>query len=227
MGSSRTHRQLVATICKAASVRALLPNYRLAPEHRYPAGIDDACAVYAQLLRQGVDSKKIVLAGDSAGGGLAVATALTLRDGGGPVPAALVLLSPWLDLSGSGASITSRAGLDPLFRGEDMPIVAREYCSPDAVREPLVSPVYADASGLPPAFIQVGDLEILLTDSTRFADAISAAGGKVTLQVWPEMWHVFQFFVGRMPEADRATRDIAAYVRRVFALSPIKQASAR
>jgi len=128
------------------------------------------------------------------------------------------LLSPWLDLSASGNSVQSRAEQDPLFRGEDLPVVAREYCKPDAVREPLVSPVFADASGLPPVFIQVGDHEILLNDSTRFADAISAAGGKVTLQVWPEMSHVFQFFVGRMPEADRAIADIVAYIRKVFSL---------
>ncbi len=220
MGSSKTHRQMVATIAKAAGVRAILPNYRLAPENPFPDGIDDACAVYKQLLQQGIEPDEIVIAGDSAGGGLTVATALKLRHDGVPLPAALVLLSPWLDLSASGESVKSRAKLDPLFRAEDMPIVAEFYCSADAVREPLVSPVFANVSGLPPAFIQVGDHEILLSDSTRFADKLTAAGINVTLQVWPDMWHVFQFFGSKMPESEAALVDIARFLRRTLRVAP-------
>jgi epsilon-lactone hydrolase len=217
MGSSKTHRHMVATIAKAAGIRAVLPNYRLAPEHPFPQGIDDACAVYRQLLEQGIEPAQIVIAGDSAGGGLTTATALKLRDAGDPLPAALVLLSPWLDLSASGESIRSRARLDPLFRPADMPAVAEYYCAAGSVRDPLVSPVFADARGLPSVFIQVGDHEILLSDSTRFADALSEAGSPVTLQVWPGMWHVFQFFGGKMPEADRALADIASFLKKTLA----------
>jgi len=126
----------------------------------------------------------------------------------------LVLLSPWLDLAGRGDSMQTRAGVDPLFRPADMPAAAAHYCNSERWRDPLVSPVYADLHGLPPVFIQVGDHEILLSDATRFSDAVSNAGGAVTLQIWPGMWHVFQFFVGRMPESARAIADIAGFIGR-------------
>jgi monoterpene epsilon-lactone hydrolase len=213
LGSSKTHRTMVSHIAKQAGVRAILPNYRLGPEDPFPAGLDDCLAVYRQLLVSGVSPKHIVVGGDSAGGGMAMATLLSLKDAGDPMPAAACLLSPWLDLTGEGESRKTRAELDPWFRTEDMPKVTAHYCLKDQLRDPLVSPVYGNVRGLPPIFIQVGDHEVLLSDSTRIAEKISSAGGKVTLQIWPEMWHVFQYFVGKMPESKRAIRQIGAFLR--------------
>lgn len=213
MGSSKTHRAMVSHIATRSGMRALLPNYRLAPEHRFPAGLEDCVIVYRQLLANDIDPTQIVIAGDSAGGGMSVATLLSLRDAGDPLPSAAVLLSPWLDLAGAGESAVSRADHDPWFNAEDMPQGSALYCDPEQFHDPLVSPVYADVHGLPPMLIQVGDHEILLSDATRMADKLSAAGGEVTLQVWPDMWHVFQYFIGRMPESKRAIRHIARYLR--------------
>ena len=158
----------------------------------------------------------MAIGGDSAGGNLAMATLLALRDAGDPLPATCFLLSPWLDLAVKGESHETRAEQDPWFRPEDMPEVIRKYCSEYDLKNPLVSPVYADASDLPPTLIQVGDHEILLSDSTRLADNIEKAGGEVTLQIWPEMWHVFQFFIGQMPESKKAIKRIAEYLRLQF-----------
>ena len=128
-----------------------------------------------------------------------------------------MLISPWLDLTGRGDSIRSRADEDPLFDGKDMPRAASHYAPADELENPLISPVYADVHGLPPTLIQVGDHEILLSDSTRIAEKMTAEEVQVTLQVWPHMWHVFQYFVGRMPESERAIADIATYLRARFA----------
>lgn len=144
---------------------------------------------------------------------MSMATLLSLREAGDDLPGAAVLLSPWLDLTASGESAISRATLDPWFKAADMQVVARRYCPEGDLHDPLLSPVNADASGLPAMLIQVGDHEILLSDSTRLADNISASGGQVTLQVWPQMWHVFQFFIKMMPESRRAITDIAQFIR--------------
>lgn len=214
MGNCTTHRQLVSYMARKSHVPALMVEYRLAPEHPYPAAVEDSVSAYHALLEQGYDAADILVAGDSAGGGLAMALLLSLRDAGQALPAGCVLFSPWLDLTCSGESITTRASRDPWFNGEDMPIVAAYYCKQDELALPLVSPVFADVSGLPPTFIQVGDDEILLSDSTRIAAKLEQAGCDVTLEVWPRMWHVFQIFVHQMPESREAIERIVPFIRK-------------
>ena len=217
VGGCDMYRQMVSHMARAGRIQALLPEYRLSPEHKYPAAIDDAVGIYRTLLQQGIKPESIIFVGDSAGGGLAVATLLALSDAGDLLPAAAVLLSPFLDVSGSGESMQSRAMQDPWFHAEDISTIADYYCAAEQRREPLVSPVFADVGGLPPLYIQVGDDEILLSDSERIAQKIKVAGGEVELEVWPEMWHVFQMFIGKMPESGRAIRKIGDYVRGRFA----------
>lgn len=220
MGNCATHRQLVSYLAKYSGIKALLPEYRLAPEHPFPAAIDDAVGLYRSLLADGYAAGNIVIAGDSAGGGLTTATLLSLRDARDPLPAAACLLSPWLDLTATGESMTTRAKKDPWFQPEDMPIVAAYYCREDQLRNPLVSPVFADLSGLPPLYIQVGEDEILLSDSTRAADKVKAAGGEVEIEIWPGMWHVFQAFLVQVPESKKAVKKIGAYVRKALKVAP-------
>ncbi|MCG8434022.1 MAG: alpha/beta hydrolase, partial [Gammaproteobacteria bacterium] len=224
MGNCATHRQLVSYLSRACNVRAVLPEYRLAPEHPYPAAIDDALSAYRALRDEGYGPGDIFVAGDSAGGGLTMALLLSLRDAGEPMPAGALLLSPWLDLTASGESMVTRADRDPWFKPGDMSVIAAYYCKVDEFREPRVSPVFADVSGLPPIFIQVGDDEILLSDSKRMASKLEAAGSEVTLEIWPEMWHVFQVFVHQMPESREALRQTAPFVREKLGLKALSEA---
>lgn len=218
MGSPSTHRRLVSFIARAAGMRAILPEYRLAPENRFPAALEDSLRVWRALLRGGASPQDIAIGGDSAGGNLTMATLLSLRDAGEPLPAACFLMSPWLDLAGDGESHSTRSKFDPWFKSEYLPVVVSRFCDEEQIRYPLVSPVMADASELPPILIQVGDHEILLSDSTRLADNIKAAGGRVDLHIWPNMWHLFQFFVGQMPESRKAVEDIARFLRSEFGI---------
>ena len=216
MGSSATHRRLISFIARAAGMRAVSPDYRLAPEHRYPSQLEDSMRVWRALLRGGLDPAQMAIGGDSAGGNLSVATMLSLRDAGEALPAACILLSPWLDLVGDGESHRTRSDYDPWFRPDKMADAVAHFCDPEKAQDPMISAVRADASGLPPTLIQVGDHEILLSDSTRFADNMRAAGGRVDLHIWPDMWHVFQYFIGLMPESVKAIDDIGRFLRSEF-----------
>jgi acetyl esterase/lipase len=218
VGSIASHRKLVGHLAKAAGVRALSVEYRLAPEHPFPAGLDDAVTAFSWLLESGYGASHIGVGGDSAGGGLALATALALRERGLPAPGALVLLSPWTDLASTGASIEGNVGKDLMLRrieGDDPGI--GWYVGDNDVKNPLISPLYADFAGLPPLIVHVGGSELLLDDSTRLAERASAAGCEVTIEVWPEMQHVFQIAAGNVPESDSSVAKLGAWLSNTLA----------
>ena len=191
LGSCASHRAWVSHIAHAAHARVLLLDYRLAPEHPFPAAVDDAVAAYRWLLAEGVDPHNLVIAGDSAGGGLALAVLLTVRNAGDPLPAAAALISPWTDLAMTGKSMKTRAWADPMLKPTAFAAVVQHYCGEPSSQHPLISPLYADLHGLPPMLIHVGNCEVLLDDSTRLAERARTAGVETTINVWGGMWHVF------------------------------------
>ena len=213
MGSCASHRALTSRIASACGVSAVLPEYRLAPEHPFPAALEDGVAAYRALLDEGLSPENIVMVGDSAGGGLTLTTLVALRDAGVPLPAAAVLLSPFTDLTSSGESLESRAALDPWLSPALLDPVIAHYVGDLDRRDPRVSPLFADLRGLPPMLVHVGDHEILLSDSTRLAERARAAGVDVELEIWPEVWHVWHLFAPALPDANDALAKIGAYVR--------------
>ncbi|MCU1430460.1 MAG: Alpha/beta hydrolase fold-3 domain protein, partial [Actinomycetia bacterium] len=213
IGSIRTHRALAARISRATRLEVLLIDYRLAPEHPHPAAVTDAARAYDFLIASGIPANRIVIAGDSAGGGLTFATLLALRDNNTPLPAAGVAISPWTDLECNSETFTTRAELDPMCTAVGLKQMADWFLDGGNAREPLASPLHADFADLPPMLIHVGDHEVLLDDSVRIAERARAAGVDVTLEVWPEMIHVWHAFAGMVPEADEAISRIAAFLR--------------
>src|SRR3990172_5975817 len=200
IGSINSHREMVSRIARASGARALAIDYRLAPEHPFPAAVEDATKAYRWLLKQGIGPEKIVVAGDSAGGGLTVATLLALRDAGDPLPAAAVCVSPWTDLEITGETMVTKADVDPMIRPQDAKSGAERYHGKTDPSHPLISPINADLSGLPPLLIQVGTSEVLLSDSTRLAERAKAAGVDVTLEEGGGRIHVWHFFAFMLPE---------------------------
>ena len=211
VGSTVPYRRLCASLSQSAKARVLIPEYRLAPEHPFPAGLEDAVAAYNWLLVQGVDAKNIVIAGDSAGGGLSLATILSLRDAGQPLPAGLVCISPWADLTQSGKSHHTNAKSEVILLTESLDLWASAYADESELRNPLVSPVFADFSGFPPLLIQAGSDEILLDDSIQLAEKAKAAGVDVTLSIYEGMWHVWHT-VEPLRECREAFEEIGAFV---------------
>ncbi len=211
-GSCRTHRAMVSRLACAAQMRGLLLDYRLAPEHPFPAAVEDALATYRWLIQNGLNPRQMVIAGDSAGGGLTLATLLALPDAGDPLPAAAVCISPLTDLAATGESIQTCAEADPWLTPEVFAMI-RLYWGGHDCRLPLLSPLYADLRGLPPLLIHVGTDEILLNDSTRLAERASEAGVHVTLEIWPDMWHVWHLFAPYLPEARQAIDRLGRFMQ--------------
>lgn len=212
LGSVETHRDLVARICQASGGSALSLEYRLAPEHRFPAQLHDATNAYRWLLEQGISPERIVVAGDSAGGAMVLSSLVRLRDSGVPLPAAAVCMSPWVDLEALGASVDANEPYDYISR-RALEQYRRRFVGHGDPRNPLAAPLYADLRGLPPVLIQVGSAETLMDDSIRIAERARHADVDVTLHVWEDMIHVWQLFAFIAPQASAAIDEIGAFVR--------------
>ena len=214
IGSPRTHRAMLAELSKSSAARVLALDYRLAPEHTFPAPVEDSTAAYRWLLNEGYDPARIAVAGDSAGGGLTVAAMVQIRYLGLPMPAAGVCVSPWVDMEGLGDSMETRATADPMVGKESLLVSAKTYLGGADARAPLAAPIYADLRGLPPILIQVGDAEVLLDDSTRLAGIAREAGVEVQMDVWDDMIHVWHLFAPMLPEGKQAISQAGEFIKK-------------
>jgi len=214
LGSINTHREMVSRLSRAAGARVLILDYRLAPENPFPAALDDSVAAYRWLLSAGVDPARLVIAGESAGGGLVVTTLVALRDAGDPLPRAGICLSPWVDFEGLGESMVTNAEMEnPLLNREGGLMWAKAYLGNIDPRTPSASPLYADLTGLPPLLIQAGTAEMLFDDARRLADRARAAGVDVTLEPWDDMIHMWHMFAAMLPEGQQAIDRIGEFIR--------------
>ena len=213
IGSINTHRDLAGRLSRAAAARVLLIDYRLAPEYPYPAAVEDATTAYRWLLRHGATPAHTVIAGDSAGGGLTVATLVALRDAGDALPAAGVCISPWVDLEGIGESMTTKASVDPIVQHQGLVWLANLYLSGAYPRTSLAVPLYANLQSLPPLCIHVGTVETLLDDVTRLAERAKTSGVDVILEVWEDMIHVWHLFAAMLPEEQQTIKRVGTYIQ--------------
>ncbi len=213
IGSIKSHRYLMQNISRASGARTLGINYALAPENPFPAAIEDAASAYRWLLKQGFKPKNIAIAGDSAGGGLTLATLLYLRDAGDPLPAAGVGISPWTDMTCSADSYTTRLAIDPMVLGNGLQKMADFYVGDADKKNPLASPVFADMTGMPPLLIHVGGREVLYDDAITVYENAKKAGVDVELLDEPEMFHVWHAFAPMLDEAQQAVDKIGVYLR--------------
>jgi acetyl esterase/lipase len=213
-GRPSHYRDFIWRIARRARASVHVLDYRLAPEHPFPAAIDDAVGAYKALLAAGADPKRVVVMGDSAGGGLTFASLLRLRDEGAPMPAVAVAMSPWTDLTLGSKSASLFARTDPMLSVGQARVFARWYAGTVDLRHPYISPVYGDPTGLPPALIQVGSDEILRDDTVRMTERLRKAGVEVQCEVWPRMPHVWQMFARLVPESRLAIDHIGAFMRR-------------
>ncbi len=213
VGSCMTHRLQVAQLSQACGIPVLSVNYRLAPEHRFPTGLDDVVNVYRHLIETTYHPSQIIFAGDSAGGGLVASAMLKLRNNHIALPKAGILISPWLDLTLTGDSIQSQRDNDPMIIESDLRYTASHYVDDALLSDPLVSPVYASLEQLPLLLIHVGEHEILQSDAVRFAEKAQTGGINVQLKVWDSMWHVFHAHAPDLPEAQQALDEIAEFVK--------------
>jgi len=214
IGSAHSHRDLVSRMCRVTDARALSVDYRLAPENPHPAAVHDGVAAYRWLRAQGVPARSIVIAGDSAGGGLTLATLLSLRDAGEELPAAGICMSPVTDLAKEGESMRTKVDVDPMVQPKSSTRYAQMYIGGGDIKTPLASPLYADLKGLPPLLILVGTWEVLLDDSTRFAKKAQEAGVSVELEVWEEMVHIWPFFAAVLLEGRQAIDRMAVFIKK-------------
>lgn len=212
IGSPVTHRSLAAKLSETSKARVLVIDYRMAPEAPFPAAVEDAVKAYRWLLAQGLSASKLAISGDSAGGGLTLATSVALRDADVALPKAVAMLSPWTDLTGNSETMTTRADKDPMVQKAGLMAMGALYLNGKDAKTPLASPLFADLRGLPPMLIQVGDHETLLDDSRTLEKNAKAAGVDVTLEVWPEMIHVWHLFHPVLPEGVKALERIGEYL---------------
>jgi monoterpene epsilon-lactone hydrolase len=228
-GSLKSHRGMVSEAGRAAGVRTLALGYRLAPENPFPAALDDALAAISYLADQGIPTGRVAIGGDSAGGGLSLALMTSLRDQGRPLPACAWLVSPWVDLEMTGESIDTKAAIDPLIHREYLQELAAHYLGRISPRNPLVSPLHAELTGLPPIFVQVGSAETLIDDAVRIAGRLGSADVATTLEIWPHMIHAWHLWAARLTAGRQALASAGTFIRarlqpqaRVSDIQPIR-----